>query len=604
MIKRYSNKLFKYSEAIDLLIHDIFLHDTNYSNDDRYKLYISLLNRTNFCSPNNFENIKFYKEKFNETCEINSEISDNFSNTYTVASYWSPLNNKRRSIVHWPILKGIENNERQKKAVAFFSLSLKGKEVKRGIDKRWALVQFLLEADVKKRVVISSFCETEIQNKEYLFFPKWIQNDFLAKLGIDKNINKFLEIETNELAVILDYLLKGDIDDNKINKIVNEFTTTTISTFNNKLKHLPNKYLEFIEENRRLLNSTFFQTNTKNKITFNQTAFMLMTHLLWNEACPSKHTHAFPIKVSNTCCVLTFGSDNLLNQEELLFIFKYAHSLFNPAIIRDYYEKDKKSYQELRNVYNGMRAFIDSAKHSLDKSTDYLDYALDKELNNLDSSYQPIIDRMKDEIRNIFDIHERLTFFSEAGFVEKLKDIIEECNLFNIIKKVISDDLLTLKINKYNFDIIINKVDLQNTKVTGHSIAIYEILKTIIDNAANAIIERYLKTKYNDRKIIIDIVLSTYENDIINIFISDNGIGLTQKQKDQMVHSTPNSNWHNIGVKSSGTGFYRANMLAKCYGIMIYVSNKPKTNMATTIKLEFPRSEIAVQRNLQKILQD
>ncbi len=279
------------------------------------------------------------------------KLLQRFNPTYTVASYWSPIDSRRRSVVHCQNFETDRRREVIANALAFYLLTFSGASC--GL---FTLIHYISTKAPQKHGITTCFLETTPPQES----TAWLHispavHGLVDELGISELIQKRLVNSSDYTSEKLDaalskILLNGDAAGDE--HTLASFVSDAIESFEKRLIGLKAESRILIKKQQRILQDFFGDED----IDFTKTAFMMATQLLWRRACCSQLMYAFPTYVSSTCCVLTMGTNRELSTLDLLAASNVARSLFVHPLLLDYGINEANREAERQN--NVFRRFL------------------------------------------------------------------------------------------------------------------------------------------------------------------------------------------------------------------------------------------------------
>lgn len=290
-----------------------------------------------------------------DTCagELKGHLSKiGFNPTYTAVSYWSPIDAQRHTITH---RRNIQSPEEKRfvlaYAYAFYALTHFGSK-----KEYYSVIQYTSEhAPRKKGVPVCYKKETG-----EILWNKW---------HIHEDVHKLILEETGVASAIHTALIENDRrSDEEIEHLlglalanIKEAPWVDIDrfaeTFINKFQQLQ----EFSEEVRNVAieTQTYLGDFFGKEITFEQALFMLMTHLVYKEACPANYIQTYTTRVAQTCCAATIGTEEPLNELQKMAFGQLMNAIFTPPLLLDYAAQEANArLQAERNAAWRRTAFL------------------------------------------------------------------------------------------------------------------------------------------------------------------------------------------------------------------------------------------------------
>lgn len=190
----------------------------------------------------------------------------------------------------------------------------------------------------------------------------------------------------------------------------------------------------------------------------------------------------------------------------------------------------------------------------------------------VENNKNDITENINEELVKIDNYIEQILFYAKSEYVEK-DYIIKELNLESVVNSVLKrnkKDLISKKITIEIFDI--------NNVVNSDFKWLEFILNQIISNSI-----KYSKNQ--DAKIKI---YSVKNKDNIELFIEDNGIGISSDEVGRVFDKGFTGNNGRKKYNSTGIGLYLCKKLCDRLGHGLYIDSK--INTSTVVKIVFPIS--------------
>ena len=130
-----------------------------------------------------------------------------------------------------------------------------------------------------------------------------------------------------------------------------------LSFLSNRLPH-DTRVRDVIQSTQLTLSNLFGK-----EIGKREALFMLMTHLLYREACPANFIYTYPVRVAKTCCVMTIGTSKLLPTEIDLALYHYVRSIFTPPLLLDYAAREAEARIEAERNALWEQTALEAAHH-------------------------------------------------------------------------------------------------------------------------------------------------------------------------------------------------------------------------------------------------
>jgi len=276
-----------------------------------------------------------------------------FHPTYTAVSYWSPIDRQRRTVAHRRNLRPSEEERYMLAyAYAFYALTRVGSNYN-----YFSVIQFTSERAVRKRGV--PVCYKKGGDEDLSGW--WHIHEDLHKLILDQTgiadaiRTTFLENHkrsNEELKDLLGLVLSQEIE--RPWKDVDSFAQNFIDQFHNQ-EEFPRDVMAAGKDAQAYL-SCFFRNP---EITVKQAIFMMMTHLIYKEACPTDYIQTYTVRVGGTCCAITVGSEEPFDELKNIAFGHLANAIFMPPLLLDYSAQEVSArLQAERNAAWRKTAFL------------------------------------------------------------------------------------------------------------------------------------------------------------------------------------------------------------------------------------------------------
>jgi Stage II sporulation protein E (SpoIIE) len=275
------------------------------------------------------------------------EIRHNFKlivlPTYTAASYWSPFDQKRRTVTHRPEPLSKDDKRRVLAyAYAFYALTHAGARRSNGL---FSAIQFIATRAKRKRGLNVCYLENPPANQVggWWHIPPEIQERVLDETGISEIVNHGLiasKLTINELESLVARALSrnnwidyGGIASDYLNK------------FSRIASVVSSSLTKAIHETQILVSEVL-----GSQIRQQQALFMLLTHVMYTRACPTNYIYTFPVRVDDTCCVMTVGTKKQLPAASTMCLSRAIASIFAHPLMLDYKYQHRKLQRNI-DVY-------------------------------------------------------------------------------------------------------------------------------------------------------------------------------------------------------------------------------------------------------------
>lgn len=290
--------------------------------------------------PNVKERMRQYldNKQFNEIEQIAKQIAENFLQiihpTYTAASYWSPIDERRHTISLRRELRKDENErETWAYAYAFYILTFIGQE-----SGFYSATQYIAVQALRKQGVRVCYLEEPEDGdpNNWWHIPRG-----------EKNCNhKRILNETGLTDAIKNHLLQDDIPSNHfrdqlrmmlINRDngswhdVKSFAANFIRAFPPVISNVSKQTRDDVRKTQDYINNLL---NTD--LNEEQALFMLMTNLIYDVAFPTNYFYGFPVRIDKLCSIMTVGTERALKPFEYLALTRVVNSIFMHPLLLDY----------------------------------------------------------------------------------------------------------------------------------------------------------------------------------------------------------------------------------------------------------------------------
>lgn len=537
------------TNAIDItdeLIFKFFDRTKVIPSDNRYKLHSMLLNCSPYMKPLGLtpETVQKDIDHFFEASKskliheyannISNILWSNFKPTYTVANYWSPIHNDiRRSIAFKRTECAEKASDTIMYACIFYALTYKGRDFNLR-----SLVQYINDVNSHKRglftCIPSDHCEFSTDKTEvfcnncnipkesrdrWICFPRSIQENLIDQLGVEKLIEemKLHAIENEIFEKMLSNLLEGGgIDEFDSCGTIASFAENILASWSARYASLSSDLKNFFEVTTNHLQQ-FFSEEQKTyigQINAEQACFILATHLLWHRACCHSETnfmYIFPTHVSevtDSCCVLTMGTQTKMSSIQELAATRLARSFFIHPLLLDF-KQAAQINTEIRQLQSHTRLIGHNFPKILDVPAINQLMRIQNALKKLQLTQLPnnMLSEIEDRITvllSIFEHNESLltavlgsisphNFFSQAPKIFAVGHIFAQLQgIQNLYKEKASKVWETPIEDLFNFEIKANWDSVVNLKMLGHLCYLREALINITINSFEQIENRNL----------------------------------------------------------------------------------------------------------------
>ena len=246
--------------------------------------------------------------------------------TYSAASYWSPIDQRRHTVTHRPV-PATPNGRTYilATAYAFYALTLAGPR-----HRLHSVIHYIAEIAERKRGVRVSY-EADCP-PGWWHIPPTVHH-ILGQTGlsaaIDRTVLKAGQRSEADLESLLSLTLDNRADAEWVD--VDGFASDFLASFTVQKLPSDERSQAAIRHTQLTLNRVF-----EADISEKEALFMLMTHLLYREACPTSFIYTYPVQVIDTCCVMTIGTRELIPSDADLVLHHLVRSVFTRPLLLDY----------------------------------------------------------------------------------------------------------------------------------------------------------------------------------------------------------------------------------------------------------------------------
>lgn len=513
-----------------------------------------------------FRNHELYDKIVHKEDDISKQIGKRIKSliktpTYFAASYWSPVDSKRHTISYNNKSKSLSDEKSRASALLFYLIT------NTAPDRFHSAINFIsLKAPSKDGLHSYYKINTPDENFQYWWhFPRekrfWkdghllkrnIHNDFLTESGFLSALNALEKYSSEEIKESLQIIMENT-DEERVDDEIMKYKTIFEPIFEKfdtfQIPSYLNNTTDDLSYNlHRFFNSkSLKKINTKVELTKKQVFFMACTHALYDKACPTDMFYTFPVRVSDTCCVLTLGVKNKLEHENIMAMFHIVKSIYHHALDLD--------YQSLNDI----------ERHRLAHGSMHI---MKQPLHSIRNYPKRIKNILKDKIEPVQ--FEYISELLSASFIEYHKSIRKfNAGLDTLVKfiDVTPPQIIDLKnlITKVNEDFRIYFFDeLEGIELdfkNDVNLCIYgkeSVLKFIFGEILYNCLKINLTERMNkeEKKPLLKIkykIYKTSEKKAI-VEIVDNGPGVANENKRRIFKST----YQNSQFGGSGMGLYLA----------------------------------------------
>lgn len=305
-------------------------------------------------------------EKFVLISDIAERVAQRFlaivKPTYTAASYWSPIDERRHTASHRRKI-GVNENEKQILAYmyAFYALTFAGQE-----REYYSVTQYTAILAHRKLGVRVCYLE-EIEKSDpnvWWHIPKGPDGGnhsrILEETGLTEMVRQHLlpnDVSTEMLKLELRSML-ANRELRKWNDI-DSFAANFLTKFPSVISSVSEATRADAWRTRDYINELLGA-----QLTEEQALFMLMTNLVYDVAFPTNYFYAFPVRIENLCSIMTVGTKEPLTPFEHSALTRIVTSIFMHPLLLDY-ATEKATATESKNKMLLMGGCAHSANNAL-----------------------------------------------------------------------------------------------------------------------------------------------------------------------------------------------------------------------------------------------
>ena len=156
----------------------------------------------------------------------------------------------------------------------------------------------------------------------------------------------------------------------------------------------------------------------------------------------------------------------------------------------------------------------------------------------------------------------------------------ESFNIRELVQEVLS--IMKVQFEKHHAQVRVNTAG-DNFVIEADRLHITSVIYNLLDNAL----------KYSGGNPVIDVLVSSLPNDIIELKVSDNGIGISKEYQAKIFDKffrVPTGNTHNI--KGYGLGLSYVKEILKAHMDFISVESEPGKGSTFSVKLPFKEAPV------------
>jgi len=455
---------------------------------------------------------------------------------YAVASYWSPIDDRRRSVFHRPELTDGSAKYRTAAAYAFYAVTFRGLHVD-----LYSLIQFIAERAARKRGVITAFRD-DIggiggYDDDYLWtITPSVADAIRHELGFDDLVSSLVrsEIDLPTIDRALGAALRNEPDTPWPD--IGESAKTFVEGFARTVAGADRSTREAGAAAAARL-QTLLSEPLSEPITVEQALFMIGTQALWREACPTNLMYAFPINVASTCYILTIGSSIPLAAGREAGLAYLAKAIFFDPLIRDYgwRQADQEAwalatrrmhlYRRLLG-HNLPKFLIRPATSELRRIEQHLES--EGSPTNTDEVVGSALRRMRFLFRHydsvLGSIMKSTTL--ERSFAEPLEDV----HLADTVaaNAEVALDIMRFRVGEYLQDRLAVQVTVDpDITVRAHRLYVTEMLFNLVSNAVEAIDPQAVRLDSSRAQ--ITVTAQVADAGMAMLRVADRGIGMSEQ---------------------------------------------------------------------------
>jgi hypothetical protein len=558
-VDRIDDLVYEFYENLDSL----FLKEKP---EYRFLLLSPLLNK--LCNFNLANNVRSFNELFTKDnvspisqLTLASEICSSIQSiigepSYFAASYWSPIDRKRHTISHSKAKPTIHaEHEARVCALLFYILTYKAHPIFH------SAINYIATESPRKDGLHSIYLEEdpyfnipiEKQYQIWWHLPKSIHERLLYYSGFSTTLKELEKIDSiaieNSLTIIME-----NLDEENVNNEIKKYDELVLPIIEKaKLFSIPEDIEEWVDKFENYLNNFFYPSHSnhsdKKKLTATQCFYMASTHALYNKACPTKMFYTFPVRVSDTCCVLTLGVDKELELEKILAMSHIVKSIYYHGLVRDY---DAKNALERNRLAHGAVHILSGPLIIFKQIKDIIRRSLRPNLTA--SEFQKIDNILAPRF---WDFEK--AFASMSYGVEFLSQFVDyeqpvDFNLNEIIKE-------SIRMFSNGLYEVLDKIEYSSEYDNPLTFGIPSHTKFIFGELIYNSIRAFRHYYKNDNKK-LNISISIKSNDTyFDVFFCDNGIGIEDAQKDLVFKS----GYTGKDSGGSGKGLFLSKLFLKTY---------------------------------------
>lgn len=281
--------------------------------------------------------------------------------TYTAASYWSPLDLRRHTVLYRRALGKDEDEKRLLAyAYAFYAVTFSGRH-----KNLFSATQYTAVHAERKRGVRVTYGEPEVEGTEgepsdnWWHVPFSVHEDILVDTGLTEAVEACLLTDAVPAQSLRDMLRLMLLNEHNAPFELNGFPKRFFDEF-------PERALRVTERTREyaVITQTYVNNLFNAGLDEKQALFMLMTNLIYDQAFPSTYFYAFPVRFKGYCSVMTFGTKRALTALQYLCLTRIANSFFMHPLLFDYATEQSQALKSTSKMLL-MSGFAHSANNAL-----------------------------------------------------------------------------------------------------------------------------------------------------------------------------------------------------------------------------------------------
>jgi hypothetical protein len=282
---------------------------------------------------------------------ISKNLATLFAGTsYTVASYWSPLDKQRRSIFR---RRGAHEQAPLRLAAAalFYAGTLTGSSRRSPLFPMTSIVQYLSELAPIRPSFTISFQPTGERPHEHTFLVPPQANSIWREAALANLVDEFAQTRTPaELEADLFSVISGSKEGPS--KEARYFAARLRAVCRRIAQSLDRDSANYVKEASETLNC-LFGSPVRTVFQPQQVLFFAITSQLWRMAvgtdADTKYMHVFPTTVGDTCCILTIGTRDEIDPMRRLEWSYLARSAFIQPLLLDFRTSENRGIENRNN---------------------------------------------------------------------------------------------------------------------------------------------------------------------------------------------------------------------------------------------------------------